>query len=71
MEVWMCSHCGERIYGSLEVVLILASAHRCRIQRDRRLPTVCLSCLGSSTGLCAYHASQLVNQSQRNATGFP
>ena len=71
MEVWMCSHCGERIYGSLEVVLILASAHRCRIPRDRSMPTVCLSCLGSSTGLCAYHASLLVNQSQRNATGFP
>jgi hypothetical protein len=68
MELWMCSHCEKRFYGSLEVVLILASAHRCRMQRDGGRETACLSCLSSPVGLCAYHASILMNRSRRDTT---
>ncbi len=70
MEVWMCSYCEKRIFGSLEVVLILASVHRCHTQLDPVRVTVCSSCLSSQTGLCAYHASLVVNQSRLNTTGF-
>jgi len=74
MECWICSHCEEGIYGSLEVVLTLASAHKCRSQfgrghlGDRAAVTTCLSCLSSPTGLCAYHASVLVKQSHLDTT---
>jgi hypothetical protein len=61
MECWVCSRCGEGIYGSLEVVLLLASEHKCRPRFDRSTVTTCLMCLGSPSGLCAYHASQLVS----------
>jgi len=76
MELWMYPHCGERIYGSLEVVLILASVHRCKAQfdrgplGDRARETTCLSCLRSPTGLCAYHASVLMSYSRPIATRF-
>ena len=68
MEFWMCSHCGQRIYGSLEVVLILASVHRCHASFTRAHETACLSCLSSPTWLCAYHASMLVKTNHLNAT---
>jgi len=68
MEFWMCPHCGHRIYGSLEVVLILASAHKCNALSERAKETLCLSCLSSPTGLCAYHASLLVKTNHLNAT---
>jgi hypothetical protein len=68
MECWMCSHCGQRIYGSLEVVLILASAHKCNTSFARTRETACLRCLSSPTGLCVYHASMLVNSTRLNAT---
>lgn len=76
METWICSRCMEGIYGSLEVVLILASAHKCRSQfdrghlGDRAAVMTCLGCLRSPTGLCAYHASLLVNLRRPNGTGF-
>jgi hypothetical protein len=70
METWICSRCMEGIYGSLEVVLILASQHKCRLQFDRTAVTTCLGCLRSPTGLCAYHASLLVNLRRPNGTGF-
>ena len=68
MEIWMCPHCGQRIYGSLEVVLLLASVHTCRASLARMNETTCLICLRSPTGLCAYHASVLVNQNHLSAT---
>ena len=70
MELWMCPHCRERIYGSLEVVLILASAHKCGGSSGRTSDTTCLSCLISPTGLCAYHASLLVSQNRPTTTRF-
>lgn len=70
MEVWMCPHCERRIYGSLQVVLILASTHNCRAPFARPIETTCLSCLSSPTGLCAYHAGVLVNQGRFDATRF-
>lgn len=60
MELWMCPHCGQRIYGSLQVVLILASVHRCLASFAREHETACLVCSRSPTGLCAYHANLLV-----------
>jgi len=68
MEFWMCSHCGRRIYGSLEVVLLLASAHKCNMPFARAAETACLSCLSSPTGLCAYHASLSVKTNHLNET---
>ena len=68
MEFWMCPHCGQRIYGSLEVVLILASAHKCKTAFALTRETACLSCLSSPTGLCVYHASMLVKTNHLNAT---
>lgn len=54
---------GEKIFGSLDVVLLLSSAHRCRARElPRRHVTQCLACLGSPTGLCAYHARQMAMQ---------
>jgi len=70
MECWICSRCGEGIYGSLEVVLILGSEHKCRSRSDRTTVTTCLRCLQSPTGLCAYHASLLVNLGRPNGTRF-
>ena len=70
MECWICSCCGEGIYGSLEVVLILASEHKCRSRFDRTTATTCLRCLRSPTGLCAYHSSLLLNLRRPNGTGF-
>jgi hypothetical protein len=67
MEVWMCPHCGQRIYGSLEVVLILASAHKCGESFRRTSDTTCLSCLVSPTGLCGYHTILLVNRRRFDA----
>lgn len=68
MEIWMCPQCGKRIYGSLHVVLLLASAHVCSALFTRKHVTTCLSCLDSPTGLCAYHASVLVNSNRLNLT---
>ncbi len=70
MEIWMCSYCEKRIYGSLQVVLILASVHRCRTQFDPVRATLCLTCLSSQTGLCAYHASLVANQSHQNTIAY-
>ena len=72
MESWICSHCGEGIYGSLQVVLILASKHKCRSRLDRSTATTCLACLRSPTGLCAYHAAWLASLKGPDTTGlFP
>jgi len=62
MELWACPYCMERITGSLNGVLFLASAHRCRWALDGNHSTVCLVCLISPTGLCAYHTRQKVLQ---------
>jgi len=70
MEFWLCPHCGQRIYGSLEIVLTrsVASVHTCRTSVARVNDTTCLSCITSPTGLCAYHAGLLVNQNHLSAT---
>lgn len=68
MEFWLCPHCGQRIYGSLEIVLILASVHTSRASFARVNDTTCLSCVTSPTGLCAYHASLLANQNHLSTT---
>jgi hypothetical protein len=48
--------------------LILASVHKCNTSLARTRETTCLSCLSSPTGLCAYHASMLMNHNRLNAT---
>ena len=49
--------CGEKVFGSLEVVLILSSAHRCGSPPALRWhDTQCLDCLQSPTGYCLRHA---------------
>jgi hypothetical protein len=62
--------CGQRIYGSLKVVLTLrvASAHKYNMPFARTGETACLSCSSSPTGLCAYHASLLVKTNHLNTT---
>ena len=62
MEFWVCPHCERGIYGSLEVVLVLGSAHQCRGLVRRTSDTTCLKCLLSPTGLCGYHTHLLVRQ---------
>lgn len=62
-EAWTCPHCLQTIYGSLAVVLILASAHRCNAQLHSLGQTVCLDCRQSTTGLCVYHTQLLLAQS--------
>jgi hypothetical protein len=57
MEHWICPHCEKEIWGSLRVVLILASLHRCR-EAIQLQQTVCLECLQSPTGLCPRHTAQ-------------
>ncbi len=59
MQFWICPECGEKVFGSLDVVLILSSAHRCSARpASRARVTQCLACLSSPTGLCARHAQQ-------------
>ena len=62
MEFWVCPHCERGIYGSLEVVLALASAHQCRGLARRTSDTTCLNCLVSPTGLCGYDTHLLMHQ---------
>ncbi len=59
MQFWVCPECRETIFGSLDVVLLLSSAHYCRTRElPRQHETRCLDCWRSPTGLCAYHARQ-------------
>jgi len=58
MEHWICPRCLERITGSLNVVLLLASVHRCRTLDGSN--TLCVDCLNAPTGLCTYHTYQKV-----------
>lgn len=58
MEAWTCSHCSHTILGSLTVVLVLASAHRCNGHMHSLGQTVCLDCRQSPTGLCVYHTQR-------------
>ncbi|MBI5033379.1 MAG: hypothetical protein HZB51_22895 [Chloroflexi bacterium] len=62
-EVWTCPDCMQTICGSLAVVLILASTHRCKAQTLLHGQTVCLDCGKSPTGLCVYHTQCLLAQS--------
>ena len=66
MERWMCPHCGEEIFGSFQVVLVLASVHRCRPRLARAAQTACLGCVRSPTGLCAFHASLIAEKAHPN-----
>ena len=61
-EAWTCPHCLQTIYGSLAVVLVLASAHRCNDQAHSLGQTVCLECRQSPTGLCVYHTRLWLTQ---------
>ena len=63
MEAWTCSHCSHTILGSLTVVLVLASAHRCNGHMHSLGQTVCLDCRQSPTGLCVYHTQRVLAQS--------
>jgi len=60
LQYWVCPHCRQTIYGSLDVVLALVRQHACAIPVRTVIPltdTQCLDCLLSPTGVCERHAA--------------